>query len=251
MKISAIPSIQSLYIEMYNSSEQFVSSGTAFTIVTPQQQPYLLTNRHIVANQQLETGSPYIDSKSIPNYIIIYHNKKNNRGYWVQRKEYLYTDNGTPQWIEHPSLGNKADFVALKLYNIDDIHVYPYDPIDIDTGIHIGPSKPASVIGFPFGKSAGGLAIWATGFLASEQQVDYNGLPIQLIDCRSRPGQSGSPVIAYYSPNTPIPLENGSTTMHPYPRLRFIGIYSGRIHNESDLGVVWKAKAIAELIEAL
>jgi len=66
-----------------------------------------------------------------------------------------------------------------------------------------------------------------------------------LIDCRSRKGQSGSPVIAYrngvwtaYDDNT-SGVPNG-------PQFRFLGVYSGRIHSESDLGMVWKPRAIAE-----
>lgn len=35
------------------------------------------------------------------------------------------------------------------------------------------------------------------------------------------------------------------------PAVRFIGIYSGRINQESDLGYVWKAAAIQELIESI
>lgn len=32
---------------------------------------------------------------------------------------------------------------------------------------------------------------------------------------------------------------------------RFIGIYSGRINSESDLGLVWKASAIQQLVVTL
>lgn len=50
---------------------------------------------------------------------------------------------------------------------------------------------------FPFGLAGGGsLAIWATGFIVTEPEVDYNNQPTFLIDCRARPGQCGSAVIA-------------------------------------------------------
>ena len=32
---------------------------------------------------------------------------------------------------------------------------------------------------------------------------------------------------------------------------KFAGIYSGRIHKDSDIGMVWKRSAILELIEAI
>jgi hypothetical protein len=34
------------------------------------------------------------------------------------------------------------------------------------------------------------------------------------------------------------------------PPETFLGVYSGRINEESDLGYVWKASALRELIEA-
>jgi hypothetical protein len=49
-----------------------------------------------------------------------------------------------------------------------------------------------SLAGFPFGLAgAGSLAIWATGFIATEPEIDYNNQPTFLIDCLARPGQSG------------------------------------------------------------
>jgi len=141
--------------------------------------------------------------------------------------------------------------VALPLTDLDDVEVFPYDPSNPGTPIFVGPADAVSVIGFPFGIAAGGaLAVWATGFLASEPKVDFDGLPIQLIDCRTRQGQSGSPVLAYRAGGM-IAMENGGTAAFTGPVEKFIGIYSGRINKESDLGLVWKASAISELIATL
>ncbi|MBU3644351.1 MAG: hypothetical protein FGM31_03265, partial [Candidatus Methylopumilus sp.] len=110
------------------------------------------------------------------------------------------------------------------------------------------PADPVSVIGFPFGQAAGGVfGVWATGFLASEPAVDFDNLPVQLIDCRTRPGQSGSPVIAHRNGGM-VALEDGSSVSYTGPVARFVGIYSGRINNDSDLGIVWKASAIEQLL---
>jgi hypothetical protein len=82
-----------------------------------------------------------------------------------------------------------------------------------------------SVIGFPFGITAGGgLAIWATGFVASEPDLDYGKLPVFLIDCRSREGQSGSPVIAYRGGGM-VALQ-GSSSIFDRPVYRLLGIYT-------------------------
>lgn len=141
--------------------------------------------------------------------------------------------------------------MALKLTNLDEVAIYPYDTLNSGQEIFIGPAEVVSVIGFPFGGTAGGfLAVWATGFLASEPDVDFDGLPIQLVDCRTRPGQSGSPVLAYRSGGA-VARADGSVDLGRGPVQIFIGIYSGRIHSESDLGIVWKAAAIAELVQTL
>ena len=76
-------------------------------------------------------------------------------------------------------------------------------------------------------------------------------LPIFLIDCRARPGQSGSPVVAYRSGGSVV-LEDGTTVVvSGGPVHRFFGIYSGRINEKSDLGLVWKAQAIRELVDSI
>ena len=46
-------------------------------------------------------------------------------------------------------------------------------------------------------------------------------------------------------------MENGSVAVGAGAYTRFLGIYSGRINPESDLGIVWKARAIAELVESM
>jgi hypothetical protein len=46
-------------------------------------------------------------------------------------------------------------------------------------------------------------------------------------------------------------MADGGTAIFGGPVERFIGIYSGRINKESDLGIVWKASAIDELVQTL
>ncbi|WP_134681317.1 hypothetical protein [Paracoccus ravus] len=115
----------------------------------------------------------------------------------------------------------------------------------------IGPADAISVVGFPFGIKAGGVyPVWATGFIASEPIIDFNNLPIQLIDCRSRQGQSGSPVLAYRSGGA-VAMEDGSIATYPGPVSKLIGIYSGRVNAESDIGIVWKTSSILELVRSI
>jgi hypothetical protein len=155
-----------------------------------------------------------------------------------------------PRWIEHPHLGDRADIAALPLSDLDDVEIIPYDLAGAPALMY-RPSDAVSVVGFPFGTQAGGsLAVWATGFVASEPQVDFNELPIFLVDCRTRKGQSGSAVIVHRNGGW-ITMEDGQPKMLQTPATRFIGVYSGRINEKSDLGMVWKAGAVAELVNSV
>lgn len=247
----AKPSVQSLLLQM-QFDDQPLSTGTGF-LSASSKGPVLITNRHNVTGRRQDNNKPMSSNGGIPNEILIYQNVKGQLGKWKPKIERLYVDqdNETSRWIEHPVLGSKADFVALPLTQLDDVELYPYDLESPGANLMISPAEAISVIGFPFGRSAGGLfPVWATGFIASEPMVDFDGLPIQLIDCRSRPGQSGSPVVAYRSGGM-ITMEDGSSAAFGGPVSKLIGIYSGRINSESDLGIVWKTSAILELVRSI
>lgn len=241
----ALPSVKSLIIQMQFNG-QSLSTGTAF-VVNSDKGALLITNRHNVTGKHQETGELLSKTGGIPNEIMIIHNRLNKLGEWIPRVERLL-DGKTPLWIEHPNLGARADFVALKLSALDDVRLYPYDVVNTGPNIMVGPSDSVSVVGFPFGLQAGGsLAVWATGFMASEPDINFNGLPVFLIDCRSRQGQSGSAVIAYRSGGM-VAMQNGGSAVFSGPVTKFLGVYSGRINAESDLGIVWKSSAIQELV---
>jgi len=244
----AEPSIKSLFIKMMFNGQP-LATGTAFAVISDRG-PLLITNRHNVTGRHPETGQPLLETGGIPNELLIFHNRKDRLGEWVFRIEPLYKDE-SPCWIEHPHLREKADFIALPLTQVDDVHIYPYDPANTGANIHVGPADTVSVVGFPFGIQAGGsLALWATGFMASEPEINFNNLPVFLIDCRSRQGQSGSAVIAYRSGGM-VSMADGGVAKFSGPVNRFLGIYSGRINIESDLGIVWKANAIQELVTSI
>lgn len=244
----AQPSAQSLLIEMRIGGLP-LATGTGFVVHSPRG-PVLLTNRHNVTGRRPDNNQPASPTGAVPGEVLIVHNRFACPGEWVTRVEQLYTD-VLPRWIDHPRLGTRADFVALPLTQLDDVELYAYDVEDPGPGIALGPAETISVVGFPFGLQAGGsLAVWATGFVASEPQVDFEGLPIFLIDCRSRPGQSGSPVIAYRSAGG-VPMKDGGVAFFAGPVTELLGIYSGRINDQSDIGIVWKVAAIRELVRSM
>jgi hypothetical protein len=168
----------------------------------------------------------------------------------VPRVEPLYSKDGALCWREHPSRGKSMDVVALPLSRLDDVALYPYVLAE-QPKIACRPADSLSVVGFPFGLHAGGsLAVWATGFLASEPDVDFTGLPLLLVDCRTRQGQSGSAVIAFRSSGA-VAMEDGSTAFMDGPVWRLLGVYSGRVNVESDLGLVWKLSALEEVVASV
>lgn len=76
-------------------------------------------------------------------------------GEWVVRVEPLLAG-GSPQWVEHPTLGAQADFVGLPLTQLADVQLYPYDLENTGPAFVCGPADAVSVIGFPFALQAGG-----------------------------------------------------------------------------------------------
>lgn len=246
--VIAPPSIRSLFVGILFNGRQ-IASGTGFTVQSAKG-PVLITNRHVVTGRHQETDQPVSETGAIPDELVINHNMAGRLGTWTPKPEPLL-HHGKPRWIEHPVHGKKADIVALPLTQVGGTDLYPYDPKNPGPDIAAGPAEIVSVVGFPFGHTAGGsLPIWATGFVASDPDVDYRGLPVFLIDCRSRPGQSGSAVIAYRGGGSFF-SSSGGMVVGGGPVYRFLGVYSGRIHDQSDIGTVWKASAVQELIDAV
>jgi trypsin-like peptidase len=249
VELGTLPgSYHSAYIDVRARGEH-LSHATGFLCLTGKG-PMLVTARHVVTGRDNETGDLLSKTGAVPDQISIRYVYPSVNGAFFDTRVEELLDNEKPRWRHHPELGPRMDCVALPLADTGRLRLMPYDfnwGLRADSQIVYGPSDPVSVVGYPFGQDAGGFAIWATGFVASEPRVDYNDLPIMLIDCRSRPGQSGSPVILQRNSGM-IFLENGSMVSDGRPRFRFLGVYSGRINSQSDIGIVWKASAVRQLL---
>jgi hypothetical protein len=248
-----LPSVQSLLLDV-RFDETSLGSATGF-VVDSAIGPLLVTNRHVVTGRDNSTNALLSDTGAIPNNIIVRHNGHTSEGARldavVSAREDLYSDE-VPRWFEHPTLGRRADIVALRLTNLSQVELYPVDTSDSSIKLVSHPSESVSIIGFPFGKSGpGNFAIWAAGTIASEMQIPYNGLPVFLVDSRSRTGQSGSPVIAYRAGSAEIRYRTSIFMQgQDAPLRQFLGVYSGRIHRDSDIGMVWTAAALRDLVLA-
>lgn len=247
--------MKSLYIEMC-FGDQILSRGTAFLAAFDKDSHCaLITNRHNVTGKHQETDVCLSKNCGIPDKIrIFFHKNPIESGQWKVITLPLYRPDGTQWWIEHPELGAKADVVALNFSWGDDVRRLPYYMnTELDRpGLIVAPGETVSVIGFPFGLSSfGKFPIWATGFMAQEMTLMTPESPTFLVDCRTRQGQSGSPVIAYRPFGfRKIQGNQLSSTLGATNAWEFLGIYSGRVNDESDLGRVWHASVVEEVLKA-
>ena len=109
------------------------------------------------------TGEPISATGGLPNQLSVLHNSADQRGHRIAPKEPLFAGD-LPRWHEHPTIGAKANFVALPLTQLEDVSCHPRDVANVGPDIFVGPSDAVSVIGFPFGMTAGGaFGVWATG----------------------------------------------------------------------------------------
>lgn len=245
-------SYPSLFLELV-SNGTIISKATGFIIETfSEDRPelHLVTNWHVVSGRNSDTDE-LLDKKTgaIPDSIRIYHHSSKSEGGWVVKTESLYSSDGDVLWKEHPK-GRYIDVALLPLTEIsDDIAIYPFERHCRFDNAEVKPSRSVSIIGFPFGlKTNGQWPIWKTGHIASDIEFDYDDRPAFLIDATTRQGMSGSPVVLrifgeYF-------LKDGSLIKTPRGITMFLGIYSGRIHKDSEIGRVWRPVIIEEIINA-
>jgi hypothetical protein len=175
---------------------------------------------------------------------------------WVPVVLPLGDENFQPLWREHPGYGRLVDVVALPLAfdaQDEDVDLVFY-PLETDYA-RLDLTGELYVIGYPLNVDpamAGGLGIWMRGSIAWPPQLDWRGLPCMLLDCRTRKGQSGSPVIFWADATRTFVGPHQKVQKGPpsAPTWNLVGVYSGRIHDDSDIGIVWKRRALEEIIVA-
>jgi hypothetical protein len=185
----------------------------------------------------------------VPNYVGIAHNGP-QRGTWKWTVEPLYTNDSVPLWREHPTLGELVDLVALPCTDLDDVHIRSYDPWAPGAPLRYEITDAVNIVGFPFLTNDGtNIPVWSRAYVASDPELDFNAMPCFLVDAHTTAGAAGSPVIAYATAGV-VALDDGTMTTVEKPVGRFVGVYSGRISLESDLGVVWNLDALRAILGA-
>ncbi|MFI8916415.1 trypsin-like peptidase domain-containing protein [Streptomyces sp. NPDC053513] len=119
---------------------------------------------------------------------------------------------------------------------------------EVDVALPLRVTDKLFVLGFPFGDAGTWpFAVWTVAPVASEPLAGWNDLPGFLLDSRTREGQSGAPVLMHIRPGEPV-VVGGDVIMHDESVTALVGVYSGRIHKESDLGKVWTVDALFEIV---
>lgn len=238
-------SARSLYL-ILAYGEEILGTATGF-VVEKDKKFYLITNWHVISGRNPESNLILAPSGKTPNRILIWHHGK-TLGTWILKKEDLYDESGEKRWKEHAK-GKKIDLVALPLTGIsDDIQIYSFDLALTKTDMVPQVAMPVSIIGFPLGFSGPGrFPIWKTGHIASEPELDYNNEPLFLIDATTRGGMSGSPVVLRLSGGYKM-KSGGSIIGSSGTATLFLGVYSGRISDDAEIGRVWRPYLIEEIL---
>jgi hypothetical protein len=255
-------SLVSLRISAYFKDVE-LALGTAF-IYVHEGQPYFITNWHNVTGRDPTTLKCLHKDVALPDRLQIkipYQGQDDSGARWVQWHLHmmpLYEDEGeSPMksiWYEHPEHRHNVDVVAIP-FDGEESGIQPAnDPILNLAKIRLRPSLDVFVLGFPRGMSGGAnFPVWKRGSIASEPDIDIDGLPKIFIDTATREGMSGSPV---YAEDVGFVMPEGVTEVGDAligRAKRFLGIYSGRIGADDDfktqLGIVWKPAAIEEIIQ--
>lgn len=247
-----LKSLKSLYIDVkYNNV--ILSSATGF-VVRNDHKKFLITNRHVVTGRHNETNECMSSMGAIPNFLrIVVPIIKKNGTAWTSIEINLYDEENNKKWIEHPTYGGAVDVVAIEL------HDFEYDSIEYSTYSdgEVTVTDSVYIIGYPYGYSVlpgdQKVAIWTLGSVASEPELGINKndvqLPAFLVDAKTRSGQSGSPV--FYHNNNGFKRSGNGLSVFGGPVSFNVGIYSGRINRDSDLGYIWKWSVIKEIIDSI
>lgn len=228
---------------------------------------FLITNYHVVSGRHPGTGENLNSMGLRPDSLVIgvptSIGERNESGAemvrWIWGTLPLYTNNEItkPIWTEHPEFGSRFDAVAIPLSGIENTRIIAAnaDSLHLEN-IRLYPSLEAFVLGYPRGMGGGGhFPIWKRATIATEPDIDLDGLPKFYIDTATREGMSGSPVYAqevgYWLPEG----ESDQNKASIGKGRRFVGVYSGRLGAEDEfkaqLGIVWKESGLITLIEVI
>lgn len=243
--------------------DQVLSTGSGF-FWREGERTYLITNWHNLTGRRADTLALLSTHGGIPDRIrcLMYRKASDQDSDGFFKMELVHATiplngtNGTPLWKEHGQHGRSIDVAAIDVTTtVAGLLIGHANEVEADAVLDPRVSQDVFVLGFPLGMITGVPApVWKRASIASDPNFDPDGLPKLFIDTATRPGMSGSVVLARHTiVGKTFPRKNG-TASEPvlYAQLdTVLGVYSGRLGAgdlEAQLGIVWRRSAIVEIV---
>lgn len=218
---------------------------------------YLVTNWHVVSGRNADTEETLDVSAAIPDELRVYLPDVKADGSFQfgdrQPLSVMLYEGERKKWLDLKMKGKWIDVTLIPMDEKEDAAIIPIENCEepFNDAVRFEITSPVYVIGFPFGKIAGDIPIWKRATVASEPTYDMDDLPYYFVDTATREGMSGSPVIFFK--DRPVIIGNGTSDEVSIHWTKFMGIYSGRIGanknmGDAQLGRVWKVDVIDKII---
>jgi hypothetical protein len=250
------------------SGSQIASAQATGFLWAANQEWYLVTNIHCLTGWDVTHGVCLSSDAWEPTHVEwqLSTFESNEQGTTsIRRRAFrsCLSRDGEPIWFEHPDYASRVDVAVLPLVDEPNEHELaklgaeqvasaPINSFEDFAAYEASAADEAFVLGFPHGMSAQGFPIWKRASIASEPDVDVDGLPKILIDTATRAGMSGAPVLALRRGLT-MPSGKFDDSAILGDAFNMLGVYSGRLGKAEEglqLGVVWKVRVIDEILLA-
>lgn len=187
-------------------------------------------------------GWPRIDVVAIP---IDPEHGYDNEGYLSDGKKIVTNYPMRQKVLSGPGLSMDIECIQDFLGAATDIG-------GVDLSSILAVSDEVFILGYPKGiTDMYGQPIWKRATVATSPHLGWQRQKQFLVDCASREGMSGAPVIFYSKGGS---LQIGSTTFRGLgPVTIFHGVYASRMghvsHFEAQIGTVWQKVLVDEIID--
>lgn len=246
-----------------DGSDSVISTATGF-FWQINDQPYLITNWHVISGRNPFTGD-LNSSGYIPTRLKFYGLSVSTNGKEINfsRRAWAldWNDELSKKFEKPPNFHDQAiDIWAIPIqkecvfgrdasrtgFNGSEFiscFVNDYKGDNITTNV----SDDCFILGYPLTNYDGLMPpIWKRGSIASETPLGIDGRPIFLVDAATTPGMSGSPI---FRKITTLTAKNvNDDLIQEFSSFKLIGVYAGRLENKSlervNIGYGWHCTMI-------
>lgn len=237
------------YIEQFKDGSK-IGSATGFFYLRDRYRGFLVTNKHVVKNE--EEGILPDTLK-----LLLHVNHRNIRLNDTVDIP-LFDKSGNPLWKEHPE-HSEVDLALIQL-NIDELEkrfVFPFFTAKdfFPRNFALNPGSDVLIIGYPQGfyDKEHNLPVFRNGMIASVYGIPFNGSPCFLTDANLHPGTSGSPVVT--KPKNNYTNSEGRTILIGGEQYFLLGVHSGTysikfaedVEESLGLGIAWYIDLVDEI----